>query len=96
MCTSVGLAAIIATEDQGMMQVQLELDSMSLVNALKSNEYDHSPEPGGILFGEIKKKSAESFRSVRGLGKGVSDKPYPRLCNARRPQLEPRTFLSWR
>ena len=54
MCTSVGLAAIIATEDQGMMQVQLELDSMSLVNTLKSNEYDHSPELGGILFGEIK------------------------------------------
>ncbi|XP_066312835.1 uncharacterized protein [Miscanthus floridulus] len=29
--------------------------------------------------------SAESSRSVRGLGKGVSGKPYPRLCNARRP-----------
>ena len=27
--------------------------------------------------------SAESSRSVRGLGKGVSGKPYPRLCNAR-------------
>ena len=34
--------------------------------------------------------SAESSRSVRGLGKGVSGKPYPRLCNARRPRLEPR------
>ena len=33
--------------------------------------------------------SAESSRSVRGLGKGVSGKPYPRLCNARRPRLEP-------
>jgi len=32
--------------------------------------------------------SAESSRSVRGLGKGVSGKPYPRLCNARRPRLE--------
>jgi len=33
----------------------------------------------------LKKKgvpSAESSRSVRGLGKGVSGKPYPRLCNA--------------
>ena len=36
--------------------------------------------------------SAESSRFVRGLGKGVSGKPYPRLCNARRPRLEPRTF----
>ena len=38
--------------------------------------------------------SAESSRSVRGLGKSVSGKPYPRLYNARRPQLEPRTFRS--
>ena len=38
--------------------------------------------------------SAESSRSVWGLGKGVSGKPYPRLCNARRPRLEPRTFWS--
>ena len=38
--------------------------------------------------------SAESSRSVRGLGKGVSGKPYPCLCNARRPRLEPRTFRS--
>ena len=38
--------------------------------------------------------SAESSRSVRGLGKGVSSKPYPRLCNARRPRLEPGTFWS--
>ena len=38
--------------------------------------------------------SAKSSRSVRGLGKDVSGKPYPRLCNARRPQLEPRTFQS--
>jgi len=38
--------------------------------------------------------SAESSRSVRGLGKGVSGKPYPRLCDARRPQLEPGTFRS--
>ena len=29
--------------------------------------------------------SAESSRSVRGMGKGVSDKPYPCLCNVRRP-----------
>ena len=38
--------------------------------------------------------SAESSRSVRGLGKGVSGKPYPRLCNARRSRLEPGTFRS--
>ena len=38
--------------------------------------------------------SAESSRSVRGQGKGVSGKPYPRLCNARRPRLEPGTFRS--
>ena len=38
--------------------------------------------------------SAESSRSVRGLGKGVSGKPYPRLCNARRPRFEPGTFRS--
>ena len=38
--------------------------------------------------------SAESSRSVRGLGKGVSGKPYPRMCNARRPRLEPGTFRS--
>ena len=29
-----------------------------------------------------------------GLGKGVSGKPYPRLCNARRPRLKPGTFQS--
>ena len=38
--------------------------------------------------------SAESSRSVRSLGKGVSGKPYPRLCNARRLRLEPGTFRS--
>ncbi|XP_066373111.1 uncharacterized protein [Miscanthus floridulus] len=37
---------------------------------------------------------AESSRSVRGLRKGVSGKPYPHLCNARRPRLEPGTFRS--
>ena len=31
---------------------------------------------------------------MRGLGKGVSGKPYPRLCNASRPRLEPGTFRS--
>ena len=29
--------------------------------------------------------NAESSRSMRGLRKGVSDKPYPHLCNAGRP-----------
>ena len=37
--------------------------------------------------------NAGSFYSVQGLGKGVSGKPYPRLCNARRLRLEPGTFL---
>ena len=31
---------------------------------------------------------------MQGLEKGVSGKPYPRLCNTRRPRLEPRTFWS--
>ncbi|KAK3146043.1 hypothetical protein QOZ80_3BG0260760 [Eleusine coracana subsp. coracana] len=35
--------------------------------------------------------SAESSRTVRGLGKGFSGRPYPRLCNAGRPRLEPGT-----
>ena len=38
--------------------------------------------------------SAESSRSVRRLGKGVSGKPYPRLCNAKRPRLKLETFRS--
>jgi len=36
--------------------------------------------------------SAESSRSVRGLGKSVSDKPYPSLCNAKRPRLKSGTI----
>ena len=31
---------------------------------------------------------------MRGLGKGASGKPYPRMCNARRSRLEPGTFRS--
>ena len=38
--------------------------------------------------------SVDSSRSMWGLGKGVSGEPYPRLCNARRPRLEPGTFRS--
>ena len=33
-------------------------------------------------------------RAPAGLGKGVGGKPYSRLCNARRPRLEPGTFRS--
>ena len=43
------------------------------------------------LFSRNMKKGrtqCRSFRSVQDLGKGVSGKAYPRLCNARRPQLE--------
>ena len=40
----------------------------------------------------VKKKTYS--RSVRGLEKDVSGKPYPRLCNVMRPRLEPRTFRS--
>ena len=49
-----------------------------------------------IFHSFIKKgvPSAESSCSVQGLGKGVSGKPYPSLCNARRPRLEPGTFRS--
>ncbi|XP_066306211.1 uncharacterized protein [Miscanthus floridulus] len=45
-------------------------------------------------FKEAGNTMKESSRSVRGLGKGVSGKPYPRLSNARRPRLEPGTFQS--
>ena len=54
-----------------------------------TNQYN----PGDLLLKGV--PSAESSRSVRGLGKDVSGKPYPRLCNARRPRLEPGTFRSW-
>jgi len=43
------------------------------------------------LFSRNMKKGrtqCRSFRSVQDLGKGVSGKAYPRLCNARRPRLE--------
>ena len=42
---------------------------------------------GSVIFGCLINgvSSAESSRSVRGLGKGVSGKPYPRMCDARRP-----------
>jgi len=38
--------------------------------------------------------SAKSYRSVRGLEKGVSGKSYSRLCNARILRFEPGTFRS--
>ena len=46
------LIAITAAADQGMMQIQLESDSMVLVKALKSADYDLSA--GGTLFREAK------------------------------------------
>ena len=45
----------------------------------------------------LKKKRRTQCRELpllRGLGKGVRGKPYPHLCNARRPRLEPGTFRS--
>ena len=46
----------------------------------------------------MKKKGRTQCRELplcAGSGeKGVSGKPYPRLCNARRPRLEPGTFRS--
>ena len=60
---------------------------IKLVLCIRSVASDTSTEKKSV-------PSAESSRSVRGLGKGVSGKPYPRLCNARRPRLEPRTFRS--
>ena len=53
---------------------------------------ESSNKKNNLVFRGI--PSAESSRSVRGLRKGVSGKPYPRLCNARRPRLEPGTFRS--
>ena len=38
--------------------------------------------------------SVESSRSVRGLGKGVSGKSYPRLCNARSPMQNAKKNLN--
>ena len=46
------LIAITVAADQGMMQIQLESDSMVPVKALKSSEYDLFA--GGILFKEAK------------------------------------------
>ncbi|XP_066349408.1 RNA polymerase II C-terminal domain phosphatase-like 1 isoform X5 [Miscanthus floridulus] len=60
-------------------------------------DFHAQPSVDGSVDKEIRAQgvpSAESSRSVRGLGKGVSGKPYPHLCNARRPRLEPGTFRS--
>jgi hypothetical protein len=46
------LIAITAAANQGMMQIQFESDSMVLVKALKSPDYDLSA--GGTLFREAK------------------------------------------
>jgi hypothetical protein len=46
------LIAITTTADQGIMQIQLESDSMVLVKALKSPDYDLSA--GGTMFREAK------------------------------------------
>jgi len=54
----------------------------------KNTYYDN------IVHDESNVPSAESSRFVRGLGKDVSGKPYPRMCNVRRPRLEPGTFRS--
>ena len=63
--------------------------------ALKYWKMKETKKKSEMQHGQLKGvPSAESSRSVRGLGKGVSDKPYPRLCNARRPRIEPRTFRS--
>jgi len=65
--------------------LEMKVDAMKLVEQI------------GFINNFFLKKgvpSAESSRSVWGLGKGVSGKPYPRLCNARRPRLEPGTFRS--
>ncbi|KAK3154108.1 hypothetical protein QOZ80_2BG0186170 [Eleusine coracana subsp. coracana] len=55
---------------------------------------EHLQNSAGKLLLKILLKavpSAESSRTVRGLGKGFSGRPYPRLCNAGRPRLEPGT-----
>jgi hypothetical protein len=63
-------------------QAQLNMLFWSRLNSLIA-----STEASGV-------PSAKSSRSVRGLGKGVSGKPYPRMCNARRSRLKPGTFRS--
>ena len=85
-----------------MKEVEMRFQSLRTMRLRKS----HLPEKDGdiepFLCAEAKNSlehikgvlSAESSRSVRGLRKGVSGKPYPRLCNARRLRLEPRTFRS--
>ena len=62
-----------------------------LTGIISSGGAGEFPSLGPVVKGV---PSAESSRAVRGLGKGVSGKPYPRLCNARRPRLEPGTFRS--
>ena len=56
------------------------------------SKHCHSMSLGWCILKGV--PSAESSRSVRGMRKGVNGKPYSRLCNARRPRLEPGTFRS--
>jgi len=79
------LIAITVAADQGMMQIQLESDSMVLVKALKSPDYDLSA--GGTLFREAKFLLDTQFISF--------DVNYvPRSCNVCAHELA-RCDLLW-
>ncbi|GJN13123.1 hypothetical protein PR202_ga31459 [Eleusine coracana subsp. coracana] len=76
---------------------ELELEELEKVPKFKAKPLNKKilESKGDIgLFPHPKTQavpSAESSRTVRGLGKGFSGRPYPRLCNAGRPRLEPGT-----
>jgi hypothetical protein len=55
--------AIQAANDWGMDKIELESDSLTLVNALNSTEFDLAPE--GILFRDIKSFIRLNFISVQ-------------------------------
>ncbi|XP_066388256.1 uncharacterized protein [Miscanthus floridulus] len=79
----------IARLDNEITQLQQQINSMDALRATSTGNQNKKSQTTteGV-------PSAESSRSVQGLGKGVSGKPYPRMCNARRPRLEPGTFRS--
>lgn len=66
------LAALVAAMEKGISNVLNETDSMNLVSALQSNNYDQAP--GGVVFRETRHMVDLHFHVV-----GI---PYvPRSCN---------------
>ena len=72
---------------QGLTYTQIKIPIVFNLGGilLLSNDKEHFCTYLKILVKGV--PSAESSRSVLGMGKGVSGKRYPRLCNARRPHL---------